>query len=58
MRVLKMPQWSLSMMVERTMVKAGDEKKMAVASPNGKMLTALIKVKYFGSSHPDSGKNV
>jgi hypothetical protein len=40
MKILKRPQWSLSRMVDRSMVKAGDEKKMAVASPSGKLRTA------------------
>ena len=40
MRTLMRPQWSRRMKKERIMVKAGDEKKIAVASPSGKELTA------------------
>ena len=40
MKMRKRPQWSLSRTVERSIVKAGDEKKMAVASPSGRLRTA------------------
>ena len=38
--ILQTPQWSLSMKHERTIVKAGAEKNIAVQSPRGILATA------------------
>ena len=38
--VLNIPQWSLRIQVDRTIVNAGEEKNIAVASPRGKSATA------------------
>ena len=41
--ILQTPQWSRSMKQERTIVKAGAEKKIAVQSPSGILATACRK---------------
>ena len=38
--IRKIPQWSLKIQVDNSMVKAGEEKKIAVASPRGNSATA------------------